>query len=207
MAPNCDFGDRIRNPAIAATRRRAPSTAGKRLVSAAEGPSRGAARRTAARETRVGEAMRRRRSGEEGRAPCRRGRWPRFLFLADAPSERVYKSGKRQEPLSRRERGRGEGDAAVRRAFGATPHPALRPPSPEREKGRAPAEGTVDLVEASCFRSRRAVKERSPPAAARETRVLDRPSASEVFAFMRSTARWVGRIAAPAHNIDWIAND
>ena len=32
-------------------------------------------------------------AAKRDRAPCRRGRWPRFLFLADALSERVYKGG------------------------------------------------------------------------------------------------------------------
>ena len=37
-------------------------------------------------------------------APCRRGRWPRFLSLADALNERVYKTAKNPSP-----RGRGAG--------------------------------------------------------------------------------------------------
>jgi hypothetical protein len=42
------------------------------------------------------------------------------------------------------------------------------------------------------FRSRAAVKGRSPPAAARDQRALDSRSASERNASMSSTARWVG---------------
>jgi len=66
-----------------------------------------------------------------------------------------------------------------------------------------PTHRAVGLMEASSFRSRRAVKGRSPPAAARETRALDSPSASEVLVSMRSTAlaaeftsrRWAGASA------------
>jgi hypothetical protein len=66
-----------------------------------------------------------------------------------------------------------------------------------------PTHRAVGLMEASSFRSRRAVKGRSPPAAARETRALDSPSASEVLVSMRSTAlsaeftsrRWPGASA------------
>jgi hypothetical protein len=53
------------------------------------------------------------------------------------------------------------------------------------------AESAVDLMEASCFRNGETVRGRSPPAAARWKRALDRLAVSEVFASMRSTARWV----------------
>jgi hypothetical protein len=97
--------------AFSAFRQRAPSTSWKRLVSEAEGLSRSAARLTAARWKRVldspsaSEVLAAMRSTARwvgamivgGSAPCRRGRWPRYLLLADALSERVYKTG---APLS-----------------------------------------------------------------------------------------------------------
>jgi DNA-binding transcriptional LysR family regulator len=83
------------------------------------------------------------------------------------------------------------GDPLLVRA-GRGRRPRLQAVRRRRRVRRASAGSAVDLMEASCFRSRRAVKGRSPPAAAREERALDSPSASEVLASMRSTAPRVG---------------